>query len=132
MKLGVRVEGLRDTKRNLRKIGGPALIKELGREMKDIGGVVVAEAKPDIPVRTGAARASIRATAAGKVIFGKKSVPYAGWLDFGGAVGRNRSVRRPKVRAGRYVFASYRREQPRIVRLLTAMLDRMTQKAGLR
>jgi hypothetical protein len=61
-------------------------VAEVRDGLKKAAGIVANEAQSRVPVRSGAARASIRATAAGNkayVVGGKARVPYYGWLDFG-------------------------------------------------
>lgn len=82
----IRVDGLDQLRKQLRQVKD----KELDAEMKqihlDLAREVVARALPDVPVRTGALKASVRAAgtvrdAVGRA--GKASVPYAGAVHWG-------------------------------------------------
>jgi HK97 gp10 family phage protein len=82
----IRVEGLAELRKAFRKIGDTDSLAEVRDGLKKAAGIVANEAQSRVPVRSGAARASIRATAAGNkayVVGGKARVPYYGWLDFG-------------------------------------------------
>ncbi len=82
----IRVEGLRELRTVLRRVNDPDGLAELRRGLKDAAEVVARDAKSRVPVRSGAARDSIRATSGGNrayVVGGKARVPYYGWLDFG-------------------------------------------------
>lgn len=71
-------------------------------ELEDIAKGVAADARKRVPYRSGRAQQSYRAQGAA-VVFGD-GVPYVPWLEFGGAVGRKGSIKRPYVREGRYVY----------------------------
>jgi phage gpG-like protein len=62
---------------------------------------------------------------------GSDAVPYAGFIEFGGRVGRNKTVSRPFVRQGRYLFPSAEQEREPIVRTLEQSLDALIRRAGL-
>ncbi len=92
----VRVEGLADLRRGLRKID-PALAKEFRQEILPIAERVAADARGRVPSRTGRAAASVRGGVSGNNAYvqgGKKSVPYFGWLDFGSRNPRTGQPRR--------------------------------------
>jgi hypothetical protein len=72
--------------------------------------IVVQGAVPLIPTLTGKSRASVKARStqtAVRVVGGGPKAPQYPWLDFGGRVGRNRSVHRPFHADGRYIYHSY-------------------------
>lgn len=71
-------------------------------ELERIAQGVAADARARVPRRSGAAQASYRARGTA-VTFGD-GVPYVPWLEFGGRVGRKKSVARPFIRAGRYAY----------------------------
>lgn len=82
----VEVEGLATVRRQLSALGQAEDRAELRRGLKAAAGIVAEEAKRRLPSRSGRARASLRAQAAGNralVVGGKSTVPYYGWLDFG-------------------------------------------------
>lgn len=137
----VRVEGLREFRRGLAKLD-KQFPKDLNREVKQIGERVAADARQRVPVRSGRARGSIRATTAGSrayVVGGKKSVPYFGWLDFGGGIPNRQSRRRrslsqpwrsrPFLDEGRFIYPAVRRARPRLERELSQAFERAKNDA---
>lgn len=86
MRAAIHVDGLDDLRRNLRRVKD----KELDDEMKaihaELAREVVAKAQPNVPVKSGALKASLRSAgtvrdAIGRV--GKASVPYAAPIHWG-------------------------------------------------
>lgn len=129
----IRIDGLRSFVRGLK-----AIDKDLPKATRIAGntaaGIVVDEAEPRVPRRSGRAAASIRAKStrtAARVAGGKKSVPYFGWLDFGGRVGRNRSVKRPFIKSGRYIWASYSDKKDDVQDTLRDALVKIARDAGI-
>jgi hypothetical protein len=77
---------LADLRRALRKAEQVDNLGQLRDGLKKAANIVADDAKSRVPVRSGAARGSLRATAGGNrayVVGGKAKVPYYGWLDFG-------------------------------------------------
>lgn len=69
---------------------------------------------------------------AGRVGYGTyNQVPYQGFIEFGGRVGRNKSVVRPFVRKGRYLFPAAERERALIVADLEDAIGDLIRRAGL-
>ena len=82
----VTVVGLTEVRKGLKVMGDAAGTKELRQGLKQAAALVAVEARQHVPVRSGAARDSIRPATAGDkayVVGGRKSVRYYGWLDFG-------------------------------------------------
>jgi hypothetical protein len=132
----IHIHGLAEFRRNLRAISREAP-KGLRLAGNDAARLVVADARPRVPVGPAAGghaltnlRASSTATAA-RVSFGSKRYPYAGFLEFGGRVGRKRSVYRPFIREGRYMFPAYRAQKPNVERELHRALVEVAQRAGV-
>lgn len=78
-----------------------------------IATTVAGKASAKVPVRTRRAAGSIkpRSTARGaSIAFGGNVAPYMPWLDFGGSVGRNRSIHRPFIKSGRFVYPTIKEE----------------------
>lgn len=80
------VEGLREIRRDMRRIADAELNQELRDANKDIAQRIVAKALPNVPVRTGALKASVRALgnlggAVGKA--GGARVRYAAAIHWG-------------------------------------------------
>ena len=109
----IKIDGLREFQRNLGKIDKD-LPKALRIALNKAADIIVTEAAPMVPRRTGRAAASIKprsTRSAVRVGGGGNRAPYYPWLDFGGRVGRNRSVRRPFLKQGRYIFKAYADKQ---------------------
>lgn len=129
----VRVEGLKELKKAMAALGaaGPkALRVALNAAVEDIA----ATARRTIPTRTGRARASIKAasTSTGaRVAAGSKKAPYYPWLDYGGRVGRGRSVVRPWRPEGRYLYPAYRSGRDELVKGLEREIGKVARSNGL-
>jgi hypothetical protein len=128
----IAVRGLREFVRDLRKIDA-----ELPKELRlglNRGAELVAEwARPRIPAQSGKARRSIRATStrtAAKVTGGGARVPYYPWLDFGGRVGRKRSVHRPFDKHGRAIFPGYTARRDEVQAEIAQALVEVARRAG--
>lgn len=129
----IKVEGLAEFRRNLR-----TLDSNLGKAMRialnDSAGIVVDWAQARVPSRSGKARGSVRAKSTqteARVEGGGKRVSYYPWLDFGGRVGRKRSVKRPFIKSGRYIYPGYTSNREEVqARLLKALLQ-VCDESGL-
>lgn len=105
----VRVEGLNAVAKAIRRID-PELAKELRVVLNDAADTIVDRARPGVPKRSGRAAASIKAKSTrslARVTGGGSRAPYYPWLDFGGRVGRRRSVTRQFRKRGRYIYKAY-------------------------
>ena len=58
-------------------------------------------------------------------------MPYYPWLDFGGRVGKGKSVRRPFNKGGRYIYPGYAKNRPEVEERLLAALLQVCQQAGV-
>ena len=128
----ITVEGLRELRTALRKVDGE-MQKMLRDAQNDAAQIVVNRAKPKVPARTGRARDSIRVGStqtATRVKAGSKRAPYYAWLDFGGRVGRKKSVHRPFLREGRYIFPSYSETKEKVEDTLEKHLRELIKKVG--
>lgn len=131
-RLSVEVDGLKELRKALRDID-KGFARELGQAGKRAAEIVADEARPKLPVRSGRARASVRATAGrgGSVVAGGATAPYVPWLTFGGNVGRDDSVQRPVIRGGRYFYPALRARRDAVVDAFAAAVEQLTKKAGL-
>lgn len=116
----VRVEGLAQLRAALGKID-KGLQKELRGRLLKIAIRVGERAAQKVPVRSGRAKASIKASVSGNRVYlqgGKKTVPYYGWLDFGGRlkpVGRRFNTQeRPVIAGGRFLYPTIDEMRPQI------------------
>lgn len=130
----IKIVGLRDLQAALKATDGQAQ-KQLRVVLNDAADVIATGAQRLVPRGpSGRARGSLRATSGqreAKVSGGGSRAPYYAWLDFGGAVGRAHAVRRPFLRQGRYIFATYARRRPWVLKQLADGLDRLIERAGL-
>lgn len=129
----IRIDGLTQFVRSLRKLDAE-LPKAVRLALNAAADVIVGEARPRIPVRTGRAARSVKAQStrtAVRVVGGGPKVPYYSWLDFGGRVGRNRSVARPFRKEGRYIYAAYFDSRAKVAAVLERELAAVVRSAGL-
>lgn len=129
----IKIVGLKEFSRNLRKMDSD-LPKGLRLANNEAGQIVVEWAKSHIPKRSGKAAGSIKAkstrTMARVTAYGSK-VPYGPWLDFGGAVGRNNSVKRPFLKEGRYIYPGLTENYEEIHEVLVKALLEVARSAGV-
>jgi hypothetical protein len=109
----IKVDGLSQFVRNLKKIDKD-LPKAVRKSFNAAADLLLADIKPLVPVRSGAAVNTVRSTStqtAARVSGGGKRAPYYPWLDFGGKVGRKKSTVRPFIKTGRYIYGAYYRDR---------------------
>lgn len=118
-----KVDDLRAALLRSRDAAGP----EMEKAVSTVSQAVLAGARSRVPRGpSGAARASLRIIGAQDtetVTGGGQKAPYYGWLDFGGRVGRNKSVLRPYRKQGRYLLPALMDAQA----LIEASLDEAVQ-----
>lgn len=129
----IKITGLAEFSRNLKTLDRE-LPKALRMAFNAAAEIVVNDARPGIPTKSGKAKASVKARStqtASRVVGGSARVPYYPWLDFGGRVGKDKSIRRPFLKEGRYIYNAYFRNQKRYAELLeTGLLD-VIRQAGI-
>lgn len=132
----IKVAGLAEFSRNLRRLDSD-LPKGLRLAGNQAGQLVVDWAVPRVPTgpgKGGHAASSIKTKSTrteARVSGGGKRYAYYPWLDFGGRVGRRRSVKRPFMRSGRYIFEGYAQRYADVQgALLKALLD-VARDAGV-
>jgi hypothetical protein len=129
----IHVQGLREFQTSLKRLDSD-MPKVLRLGLNSVADVVVDVARPRVASQSGRARGSVRAKStrtAVRVAGGGKRVPYYGWLDYGGKVGRSRSVVRPFKKEGRYLYPAYYATRDDIPRLLEDALVDTARQAGL-
>lgn len=129
----IKIDGLREFQKGLKDMDGETQ-KKLKVVLDDAAGVVVRGASSRVPARTGRARASVRARSSqreAKVLGGSAKVPYYGFLDFGGSVGRKKATRRPFVSEGRYLYPAFHANRDGIYKALQQSLVKLAEQAGL-
>lgn len=127
------IDGLNQFRTNLKALDRE-LPKALRLAFNEAADIVVQGAKPGIPTRSGKAKASVKAKstqAFARVSGGGNKAPYYPWLDFGGRVGRDKSIRRPFLKDGRYIYDSYYRNLNRFGEVLEQSLLEVARQAGV-
>jgi hypothetical protein len=129
----LRIEGLREFQRNLKALDRE-LPKALRMAFNEAADIIVRDAKPRVARRSGRAQGSVKARSTqtmARVSAGGARAPYYPWLDFGGAVGRRNSVRRPFLPRGRYIYAAYDRRRGEFVEGMQDALLTVARRAGV-
>lgn len=133
MTQAIRIDGLAQFSRNLRKLDND-LPKALRVGLNEAADIIVGEAKQRVPKRSGRAAGSIRAQSTRttvRVSAGGRRAKYYPWLDFGGRVGRGRSVRRAFLKEGRYIYRAYFDNRDKFGAALQRSLLDVAAKAGV-
>lgn len=128
----IQVHGLPELQRALRQID-QALPRELAAALQGAAEIVRKHAEPMIPRISGDARASVRTRKSAKgamLATGGSKAPYYPWLDFGGAVGRGRSVHRDFIPGGRYIYPALAEKGPEVEAKVDKILKEMAIRAG--
>lgn len=131
----VKVEGLDSFRKSL-KVLDRDLPKALRLAFNEAADVVVSEATRKIPRRSGRAQRSVKAKStqsAARISGGGNKAPYYPWLDFGGRVGRNKSIIRPFKKEGRYIYDAYHRKSAsgEFAAVLERTLTNVARSAGV-
>lgn len=132
----IKIDGLAEFTRNLKKLDKdlPKAVRLAANEAADL---IVTQARPRVPSgpgRGGHAKSSVKAKStrtAARVSGGGKKFPYYAWLDFGGRVGRNRSVRRPFLKEGRYIWKAFADNRGKVEETLAEALVEVARSAGV-
>lgn len=133
MSEAVRITGLREFVRGLKQMDRD-LAKAVRMAFNEAAEIIVSDAKPRVPARSGRARGTVTARStqtAARIVGGGRRAPYYPWLDFGGAVGRRRSVRRPFLKDGRFIYRSYDRRKGEFIEAMQENLINVAKSAGI-
>lgn len=139
----VYVEGLRDMRRALGEVDAE-LRKEFRVELKGVADIAARRMRAAVPFDGGKKqkgvaqhwRDKITAGASGSsafVTWGRKTVPYAAWLEFGGnRRGRGGGIAsRPRTPGGRFIYPQIARARPEVEQELRNAVERLLQRSGL-
>lgn len=133
MKSTISVDGLSEFARSLRKLDGD-LPKALRVALNGCSAYLIEKTTPLIPKRTGAARASLKARSTRtsvRIAVGGPKAPYYPWLDFGGRTGRGRSVVRPYIKTGRYLYPTLNKHRDAFTAIMQNAIVDVARQAGL-
>lgn len=120
------VHGLAELKRDLKRLGHEDVPKRFKAANKSAADVVAQAAAAKAPSRTGKLRASIRALGQAKqglVKMGKASLPYAGWIEFGGNI-KYGTIKRTFIKQGRYLFPTLQAKQEQVLGIYELELEK--------
>lgn len=145
----LKVTGLRDFQAALRAMDGESQ-KMIRQALNESADLVVEAAQRRAPVRTGRLRNSIRAASTQRLAQVKEGgafVPYAGFIDYGGTVGRARNTRerrrarregrasvgavRKFIPTGRILYPAFLSQEKQINAQMQASLLRLAKGAGV-
>lgn len=135
----IKIIGLREFQKALRDMGQD-LPRQLRVTLNSVAETVLGGARRRVPSKSGRARGSLKVASSqreARIKGGTTRVPYYGFLDFGGRVGRGRtgpntgSVRRPFIRSGRYMYPSYSANRATVHAALEQVLVDLAQANGL-
>ncbi len=107
----IEVVGLKEFAKSVKQIDRE-LPKAIRMTLNESVDLIAKPARADVPRGKGKAAKSVRTASTSnkaRIRAGGKRAPYYPWLDFGGKVGRNRSVSRTYKKGGRYIYPNYRR-----------------------
>jgi hypothetical protein len=128
-------------------IGAKALRKDLGRLADDVNGPlframkragyasvqpIVGLTRSRLPSVSGNLSMSVRASGTktgGSVRMGRASVPYAGWIEFGGS--RPDGSTRQFIGSGRYLFPAAAGDASRASKAYSEALEQLFGSAGI-
>lgn len=123
------VVGLRALVRDLVKASDPRagqLIKAMQGAGKQAAEPIAAAARATVPHDSGTLQGDIRVTASrtgAAVRMGRKTVPYAGWIEFGGTRHSPHDSSRDFVADGRYLFQAARGNETKVVDAYSSALS---------
>ena len=133
MRARIDVRGVKEFQRSLRQMDA-GLAKQLRVVLNASAEIVVRYAKPKVPRRSGRAAESIKVRSSqreARIAAGGRRAPYYPWLDFGGSVGPNDSVKRPFYTEGRYIYPTVREHNREIQEATSDGLTALATDAGL-
>lgn len=129
----IKIVGLDEFRNNLRTLDRE-LPKALRLAFNEAADIVVQDARPRVPSKSGKARGSVKVRStqsAVRISGGGNKAPYYPWLDFGGRVGRKKATVRPFLKDGRYIYHAYFRNTTRFTEVLERNLLKVAEQAGI-
>lgn len=129
----IEIQGLKPLVATLKKIDSD-LPKGMRIALNTVATTLVEKVRPKFPSLTGAARKSVKASStrtAARVRMGGPGALHAPWLDFGGSVGINKSVKREFIKRGRYLYPTLDSMKDEIEQQLESAIATVVEDAGL-
>jgi len=127
----VKVEGLADIRKSLRKLERTGQSREVTRALKQGATLVATAARPFAAHgKTGVLAAGWRAGASGNKAFVKNKVPYAGVHEFGGTIQPKGTA--IKIKATPSATRALEAKEERIVALVSDAFDDLASRYGWR
>jgi hypothetical protein len=129
----VEVTGLKEFNRSLKSLDSD-LPKATRIALNGCADFLIAQTRPQIPRRTGRAANSLKARSTRtsvRIGVGGRQAPYYPWLDFGGRVGRAKSVHRPFYTEGRYLYPTLRKNRDEFTKIMEGAILEVARSAGL-
>jgi hypothetical protein len=147
----ISVQGMKELRKALRDMDGESQ-KEIRVALNQVAAGVAQGAARRVPVRTGKARATLRAMSSQtetRIAAGGKKAPYYGWLDFGGTVGHGRvaggskklaggatgghagATKRPWFPGGRYIYPTIAANRDSLAKAVEKQLVELARSKGL-
>jgi len=108
MESKVEIRGIKELGRAFKQIDDD-LAPELKSRFMGIASDVATTAQGKVPRISGKAAGSIKPRASvrgASIAFGGTAAPYMPWLNFGGRVGRRKSIVRERVTPDRYIYTT--------------------------
>ncbi len=133
MEQAARMRGLKEVQRSI-KLVSKELPKALRVGLNRVVELVAVDVRAAVEHKSGRAAASVRAKStqtAARIAVGGPSAPYYPWLDFGGRVGKNKSVHRPVVKSGRYVYPAVARHRDEFLAAAGDVVADVARQAGI-
>jgi hypothetical protein len=141
----IKIEGMKQWLASMQALEVEAPRAIIRKSLNTASELVVQDAKRRAPARSGALRNSIRATATAnyaRISEGSARVPYAGFIDYGGTVGRlrkqpgrkntARNATRPFIRTGRILYPAFRAQRDGVIVAMNRELRDAVHSVGLR
>lgn len=129
----IKIEGLAEFNRDLKKLGSD-LPKALRLAHNEAAQLIVNYAAPRVPRKTGKAARTVKAKSTrteSRVSGGSARASYYPFLDYGGRVGPRKSVKRPFLKEGRYLYPALAANYDRFAALLEEKLIDVAREAGV-
>lgn len=129
----IKITGLKEFRDALKRMDDNA-VGQLKVAHNSAAELVAQVASARFPKRTGKAAGTIKPKSTrleSRVSGGSKRVPWFAFIDFGGRVGKHKSVRRQFIKSGRYLWPAYADNREKVQEILVASMVQLAQDAGL-